>query len=283
MNHSNRQHRQSDSVKATAAFTFVELLVVIAIVGLLAVTIGTALATTRSNNATFQCINNLRQLGQAFRMYSDDNQDALVFNAETPNAGKSPFYPAWVAGWLDEQSTTTDNTNSEFLINHKKYPYGAYFGPYLKTASVFKCPADPTLVKIAGAQMPMVRSVSLSNLMGNHSRSWTSNSGFLLYSKANQMGHPGQLFTFLDERPDGINDGVFFSDPDTQYQIVDYPGYFHAGAGSFGFGDGHAESHRWVDSRTVPILTSGQLLPLNVNLPGNVDTVWLRQHVSEHK
>jgi prepilin-type processing-associated H-X9-DG protein len=86
------------------------------------------------------------------------------------------------------------------------------------------------------------------------------------------------MFIILDERADSINDGLFWTDADTRWQLIDYPGAYHNGSGSFSFADGHVETHRWNDPRTDPILQPGQLLPLNLNLPGDLDILWLQQH-----
>jgi prepilin-type processing-associated H-X9-DG protein len=88
------------------------------------------------------------------------------------------------------------------------------------------------------------------------------------------------MFVVLDEREDSINDGWFATDPDTMYQLIDYPASYHNRAAGFSFADGHSEIHRWRDARTMPSLSPGQLLPLNVNLPGDQDVVWLSQHAA---
>ena len=56
-------------------FTLVELIVVLATLALLAVTLIPALAGTKPNNLSFQCLNNLRQWGDAFRTMASDNND----------------------------------------------------------------------------------------------------------------------------------------------------------------------------------------------------------------
>src|SRR5262245_52220580 len=117
------------------AFTLTELLVVIGILLLLTATLATALAGTRPNSLTFRCLNNLRQLGLGWRMYSEDYQGWLAYNRDGNNVGKSQADRSWAGGWLDV-SASSDNTNTDLLINHTRYPYSAYFGPYLKTATV---------------------------------------------------------------------------------------------------------------------------------------------------
>ena len=121
----------------------------------------------------------------------------------------------------------------------------------------------------------------MNNFFGANSRSWTTPSRYILHRNLNQIKSPATQFVFLDERADSINDGLFFTAPDTAYQVIDYPASQHDSAGAFSFVDGHAEIHRWVDARTMPALKPGQSLQLNVNLPGDVDVTWLQQHASE--
>jgi prepilin-type processing-associated H-X9-DG protein len=51
-------------------------------------------------------------------------------------------------------------------------------------------------------------------------------------------------FVFVDEHPDSINDGAFFS-PQSKSQFVDIPATYHNRACGFSFADGHAEIHKW--------------------------------------
>jgi len=160
------------------------------------------------------------------------------------------------------------------------YPYGAYLGSYIKNPSSFKCPADLSTVTIAGQRLSRVRSVSMNNFVGTESRTWTGSSRYTLCTKIAQVKSPVNMFVFLDEREDSINDGWYASDPDTNYQIVDYPASYHGRAAGFSFADGHSEIHRWRDGRTMPVLKSGLSLTLNVNLPGDEDVHWLAQHAA---
>jgi prepilin-type processing-associated H-X9-DG protein len=86
------------------------------------------------------------------------------------------------------------------------------------------------------------------------------------------------MFIILDERADSINDGWYATDPDVVYQLIDYPASYHGNAAGFAFADGHSEIHKWTDPRTMPVLNYGQELPLDVNLPGDKDVLWLAQH-----
>src|SRR5215831_7958583 len=81
-------------------FTLIELLVVIAIIAILASMILPVLGTGKQKTWGIQCMSNHRQLCLAWKMYSDDNDDVLLYASEIP------WYPdtyagAWITGTLD--------------------------------------------------------------------------------------------------------------------------------------------------------------------------------------
>jgi len=65
------------------AFTLIELLVVISIIGILAAMILPALARAKESGRRISCLNNLRQLGVAAKIYVDDSQGAYPPRSET--------------------------------------------------------------------------------------------------------------------------------------------------------------------------------------------------------
>jgi prepilin-type processing-associated H-X9-DG protein len=78
-----------------------------------------------------------------------------------------------------------------------------------------------------------------------------NNPDYKQFFKLGQIPQPAQIFVFIEEHPDSINDGYFLNHVDT-LRWQDLPASYHYGAANLAFADGHLERHKWLRASTKP-------------------------------
>jgi prepilin-type N-terminal cleavage/methylation domain-containing protein len=109
------------------AFTLIELLVVIAIIAILASMLLPALARAKQKAHRISCINNMKQIGTAYRIWSNDNGDK--FPAQQTVA---------LGGWNDYITSSTGTAISEYTY----YNYCLMQNEMGQSPKVVVCPSD---------------------------------------------------------------------------------------------------------------------------------------------
>ncbi len=268
----------------------IELLVVIAIIAILASLLLPALVVGKMKAQGAQCLGNLKQMGLAWSMYSQDYSDFLAPNSDYGNEGKDLDNPAWVAGnmsYLTDPASLSDDTNIDLLIGPEWAQYGS-LGPYTRNPGIYHCPGDKSSVTADGITYVRVRSIAMNGWVGYYTRDWEQPATppfFKLNFKMTDMVNPGPAGTwvFIDEREDSINDGWFAVDMVNQganTKWVDVPASYHNRAGTLAFADGHAETKKWIDARTNPPLVRGTPVLKGQFCPNNPDVTWLQNRTT---
>jgi prepilin-type N-terminal cleavage/methylation domain-containing protein len=114
-------------LKQKKAFTLIELLVVIAIIAILAAMLLPALAAAKRKAQKINCVNNLKQVGLAFRIWEGDNGDKYPMALSSTQGGAQEFI-----GSAALPNPPTYNEPYVFLTMSNE----------LSTTKVVYCPSD---------------------------------------------------------------------------------------------------------------------------------------------
>jgi prepilin-type N-terminal cleavage/methylation domain-containing protein/prepilin-type processing-associated H-X9-DG protein len=258
--------RRAGRLTCAGGFTLIELLVVIAIIAVLAGMLLPALSRAKAKAQGAACFGNVRQLSLAWTMYADDSLDRYVNNHGIDETREKR--DNWVNNVLD-WSDNPENTN---LLLVTRGLLATHAG---ESAAVFRCPSDKSRAE-AG---PRTRSYSLNSLVGNPGVLTNRfNPDYVQFLKSSDLTTPSQIFVFLDEHPDTINDG-FFMNRLYEFKWGNLPASYHNGAGTLSYTDGHVESHRWQVPGTIRPPVQGGAGGSPEAAPWN-DFEWLRQRSS---
>ena len=245
-----RAPRVKGRLHPRGAFTLIELLVVIAIIAILAGMLLPALSKAKSKGQAIACLNNLRQLQNAWQMYTDDTDDIMPLTLL--DGGGPPHYRALPGSWV--------LGNSVLDVSPTNLQAGTLF-PYLKAVGVFRCPGDRTLTNPRdGKRFPVNRSYTVNATLNAKGGMVTPipPPPFVNVKKLSSVVNPSRVWVFTESTPLTAMPGdpvlAFFFGPPLPVQLWgDTPTDRHSRGCNLSFADGHAEFHRWKapkDSRT---------------------------------
>lgn len=280
------------------AFTFTELLVVVGVLVLLLLVLIPAQADSRSKSQGIRCLDNLRQVMNAFMLYTRDNHDLFPPNPDDGNIVIGHNWCPGSAGVGQSAEFNPDLIGSRCLLM-----------PYVNTnVSLFRCTADLRMGTYQGAdpakigtKVPAARSISMNQAVGticpsfnaggghsgaptlsvngpwlDNSHNHRRNSPYRTYGKLADIVVPGpaSLWVIMEEDPYSLNDGGFAFGMNVA-EWIGFPSTLHGMSGVIAFADSHVELHKWVNQTTRVPQPIGR-----VAVPGSADWVWLKERTS---
>ena len=261
----SRPAMSNRDMSSRRAFTLIELLVVIAIIAILAALLLPAVSTAKAKAQTTYCVNNLKQLATAWTIYNGEN------NGKIPSC--VPFYTRGIANstaWVLGVSCPTNWPNPFGEVdagaldatNQNAISRGTLF-PASKSVGIYRCAADSR----EEGGVAYVRSYSMNNWMnGIPYASWNKSAGLdgshRFFEAESGISAPSQLFVFIDEDQQTINDAMFVTIMNPAEGLEDRPARRHITAYPISFADGHAEAFRFIsDEQDAARLRNAATLP----------------------
>jgi prepilin-type N-terminal cleavage/methylation domain-containing protein len=230
-------------------FTLIELLVVIAIIAILAAMLLPALAKAKLKATEATCLNDQKQICLAALMYASDNNDAIVPFPAVASGGGFWIVPSMPAPWTRGGTTQADAARMVqdcLRTNNPLYQYAP-------NAAVYHCPGDTRSKLVPGRGWAYDSYSKTENVAGDPTANFC---GFgTTYAKFAQMNAASRTFLFTEDADSrGFNEGTWEVNWDQRGTAgfwQDPVAIYHGNVSTYGFSDGHAEHHKWMDGNLI--------------------------------
>lgn len=265
----------------------VELLAIVAVVILLAGVLIPSAARLKTRSASIQCLNNHKQIINAWQMYAQANDGECANNFTIPYILASITSGAF-DNWANNVMTwSAGTTTTDISVTNEAWVAKGILHPFTDgDIEIYRCPSDQYIspAQKQRGYTKRVRTVSMNTVVGrpertpqNSERSWAFGSAYRQWLRVKNIPQPSQTWVTMDEHPDSINDGMMINDV-TPSSWVDIPGSLHQGATPVSFADGHVETRKWR-SRTSKLPVRFQYIqPPTFDAEGRKDYAWYIQN-----
>jgi prepilin-type N-terminal cleavage/methylation domain-containing protein len=248
-------------MKKFRAFTLIELLVVIAIIAILLSVLIPALAKIKDAGKRAVCLYHLHALGQAWVVYSEQNDGRLACGktapiVETPSSGGArqfrmnwsraitnppPYFnqPTWVGWWGSSEDQKKDAPAQQACLT-----LGTLFS-IVDTIKIYRCPVG---------DRNEWRTYAIVDSMNGHD-GFTVAAGYNppgeVVRKMSELRSPGSRLVFIDEGLATTESWTIYPD---RVSWWDAPPMRHGEGTTVAMGDGSSEYWKWRDPRTVELI-----------------------------
>ncbi len=225
-------------MKKNSAFTLIELLVVVAIICILMAFALPSFRTVMENSRTAKCAGNLKQIGAAMFLYSQDHNNYFPVSSTNPTQWGTTNGNTGQASWMEQLGPYIGNPpnptlggpptvfacpSSSYNVN---YPSNKYFSYFNGCHAAYAYATQNGITNLQGEGLAVRRTLIVHAdqlILGGDITNWNNGSGVTDADKNDFNTNPIQTLST-----------------------------FHNGGVNLLFADGHVEDEKWNPSLSTP-------------------------------